>query len=132
MKRLFTLILVSGISYSGFAQNTHPKMLNYPKTKKDNTKDTYFNTVVDDPYRWLENDRADDTKAWVTEQNKVTQGYLSKIDFRDKIKSRLETLWNYERISAPTKEGDYIYFSKKDVQKLFSNFFLVINFQKNI
>lgn len=114
MKRLLTLIIASGISYSGVAQNTHSKMLNYPKTKKDNTKDTYFNTAVEDPYRWLEDDRAEDTKAWVTEQNKVTQGYLSQISFRDKIKNRLETLWNYERTSAPSKEGDYIYFSKND------------------
>ncbi|HEX8377948.1 MAG TPA: prolyl oligopeptidase family serine peptidase [Pedobacter sp.] len=88
--------------------------MNYPVTKKDNTVDTYFGTEVKDPYRWLENDLADDTKAWVSEQNKVTQGYLAQIPYRDKIKQRLEKLWNYEKYSAPFKEGEFIYFYKND------------------
>ncbi|WP_069660799.1 prolyl oligopeptidase family serine peptidase [Arcticibacter eurypsychrophilus] len=114
MNKLFILILASGISYSGYAQTNSKKMLSYPNTEKDNTTDAYFNTLVSDPYRWLENDRSEATKEWVKEENKVTQDYLSKISFRDLIKTRLEKLWNYERISAPTKEGDYIYYSKND------------------
>ncbi|WP_242695842.1 prolyl oligopeptidase family serine peptidase [Desertivirga brevis] len=89
-------------------------MISYPNTKKDNTKDTYFGKEVQDPYRWLENDQAEDTKAWVIEQNKVTQGYLAKIPYRDKIKQRLEKLWNYEKYSAPFKEGKYIYYFKNN------------------
>ncbi|MFD2161796.1 prolyl oligopeptidase family protein [Paradesertivirga mongoliensis] len=88
--------------------------MNYPVSKKDNTVDTYFGSSVVDPYRWLENDMAEDTKAWVTEQNKVTQNYLSKIPYRNALKKRLEQLWNYEKYSAPFKEGDYIYFYKND------------------
>lgn len=93
---------------------TQTKKMNYPVTKKDSTVDTYFGTKVEDPYRWLENDLADDTKAWVIEQNKVTQSYLSQIPYRDRIKQRLEKLWNYEKYSAPFKEGEYIYFFKND------------------
>lgn len=114
MNKILIFILVSGLSYSGYSQTSSKKMLPYPLTKKDKTTDSYFNTAVEDPYRWLENDMADDTKAWVKEQNDVTQDYLSNISFRNTIKTRLEKLWNYERISAPSKEGDYIYFSKND------------------
>ena len=113
MKSLYLLILSPALALSVSAQTTIKKM-NYPVTKKDNTVDTYFGTEVKDPYRWLENDLADDTKAWVSEQNKVTQGYLSQIPYRDKIKQRLEKLWNYEKYSAPFKEGDFIYFYKND------------------
>ncbi|WP_207429349.1 prolyl oligopeptidase family protein [Pedobacter sp. SYSU D00535] len=88
--------------------------MTYPTTKKDNTTDTYFGTTVPDPYRWLENDQAEDTKAWVTAQNKVTQHYLAQIPYRDKINKRLEKLWNYEKYGAPFKEGKYIYFFKND------------------
>lgn len=88
--------------------------MTYPVSKKENTVDTYFGTNIPDPYRWLENDNAEDTKAWVTEQNVVTQNYLSKIPFRDKIQQKLEKLWNYEKFSAPFKEGGYIYFYKND------------------
>ncbi|WP_345956004.1 prolyl oligopeptidase family serine peptidase [Mucilaginibacter sp. PAMB04168] len=86
----------------------------YPQTKKGTVTDTYFDTTVPDPYRWLEDDQASDTKAWVVEQNKVTQGYLSQIPYREAIRKRLEMLWNYEKYSAPFKEGNYTYFYKND------------------
>ncbi len=68
-------------------------MLPYPETKKVEVTDNYFGTAVVDPYRWLEDDMADDTKAWVIEENKVTENYLSQIPFRDAIKDRLTELW---------------------------------------
>lgn len=88
--------------------------LNYPETKKADTVDAYFGTQVQDPYRWLEDDYADDTKAWVKAQNTVTFNYLDQIPFRSKLKERMEKLWNYEKISAPFKEGAYTYFYKND------------------
>ncbi len=89
-------------------------LLPYPATEKGDVTDNYFGTEVADPYRWLENDTAAETKAWVAEQNKVTNAYLEQIPFRDAIYERLEKLWNYEKFSAPFKEGDYTYFYKND------------------
>src|SRR5690606_3920805 len=86
----------------------------YPQTEKYEQKDTYFGVEVEDPYRWLEDDLSDKTKAWVTAQNEVTQDYLGQIPYRDAIKSRLEQLWNFEKFSAPFTEGDYIYWYKND------------------
>ncbi len=88
--------------------------VNYPNTKKVDAVDTYFDTEVKDPYRWLEDDRSPETEAWVKAQNKVTFGYLEKIPFRKALKNRLEKLWNYEKLGAPFKEGDYTYFYKND------------------
>ena len=102
------------ILFSGYIQYSDIKMMPYPKSKKVEVTDTYFGTKVADPYRWLEDDVAEDTKQWVKEQNVVTQNYLSQIPFRDKIKERLEKLWNYEKYSAPFKEGEYTYFFKND------------------
>nr|WP_288880932.1 prolyl oligopeptidase family serine peptidase [uncultured Pedobacter sp.] len=93
--------------------NTLQKMaITYPETKKENIKDTYFGTVVEDPYRWLEDDRAEDTKAWVKAENAVTQKYLAQIPYRKAIKERLTKLMNYEKYSQPFKEGDFTYFYK--------------------
>ncbi len=86
----------------------------YPPTLKTSQSDVYFGTKVDDPYRWLEDDMSAQTKSWVVAQNKVTTDYLSKIPFRDAIKNRLKQLWNYEKYSAPFKEGEYTYFYKND------------------
>ncbi|MET2983917.1 prolyl oligopeptidase family serine peptidase [Aureibaculum conchae] len=88
--------------------------LSYPETKKVDTITNYFGTDVKDPYRWLEDDMSDETGQWVEAQNKVTFGYLDQIPYRDPLKKRLEKLWNYEKYSAPFKEGDYTYFYKND------------------
>jgi prolyl oligopeptidase len=88
--------------------------LEYPETKKTGHTDTYWGEQVADPFRWLEDDNAEDTKAWVKAQNLVSFGYLEQIPFREQIRERLEAVWNYEKISAPFTYGDYIYFFKNN------------------
>ena len=86
--------------------------INYPSTKKVTKVDKYFGTEVIDNYRWLENDNAMETKNWVDKQNETTFSYLENIPFRNQIKNRLEQLWDYDKVSAPFKEGYYTYFYK--------------------
>ncbi len=86
----------------------------YPESRKGDVVDTYFGIDVADPYRWLEDDRSDETGAWVKAENAVTFDYLAKIPYREKLKNRLADLWNYEKVGSPFKEGDYTYFYKND------------------
>ncbi len=88
--------------------------MEYPLAKKVDSVDTYFGTAVPDPYRWLEDDRSADTEDWVKAQNEVTLDYLSTIPYRDSLKNRLQELWNYEKVTAPFKEGAYTYFYKNN------------------
>jgi prolyl oligopeptidase len=88
--------------------------LNYPKTTKISHTDNYHGTTVPDPYRWLEDDNSPETAKWVEEQNKVTFGYLEKIPYRRAIKERIEKIYNYPKIGAPFRRGEYYYFSKND------------------
>ncbi len=115
MKKI-TTVLLSAILLG--ACETTPKKeqiaVNYPVTKKVDTVDNYFGTEVQDPYRWLEDDRSAETEAWVKTQNETTFGYLEQIPFRSAIKNRLEKLWNYEKVSSPFKEGNHTYFYKND------------------
>lgn len=92
-------------------QNNSQKLI-YPSTEKIPVIDFYFDIEVVDNYRWLEDDNAEETKKWVDKQNKTTFSYLENIPFRNQIKNRLEQLWDYEKVSAPFKEGDYTYFYK--------------------
>ena len=85
--------------------NMADAQLQYPVTKKVDTVDTYFGTKVADPYRWLEDDNSQETKAWVESQNKVTDNYLSQITYREKVKARLTALWNYDKINTLYKKG---------------------------
>jgi prolyl oligopeptidase len=86
--------------------------IQYPETHKVDTVDTYFGTEVKDPYRWLEDDNADNTARWVQKQNKVTFNYLEQIPFRSEIESKVKELIDYRRVSAPSKQGDYYYYYK--------------------
>ena len=71
--------------------------MNYPLTKKTDTADNYFGTVVPDPYRWLEDDNSKETEAWVKAQNEVTFEYLNQIPFRETLKERITQVWNYPK-----------------------------------
>lgn len=87
----------------------------YPVSKLDATVvDNYHGTQVEDPYRWLENDNAIDTKEWVKAQNEVTYDYLNQIPFREQMKSRLTELFDYPKVGTPRKVGDYYFQFKND------------------
>ena len=86
----------------------------YPVTARTNQVDDYHGVKVADPYRWLEDDNAPATKAWVEAQNKVTFAYLEQIPERARLKQRLTQLWNFERYGIPFKRGARYFFSKND------------------
>ena len=96
------------------AVNWQQIKVEYPVTAKKDSVINYFGTDVNDPYAWLEDDNAPETEQWVIEENKATQGYLSQIPFRDKIKERYTKLINYEKVGAPRKVGDYYFMNKND------------------
>ncbi len=108
------LITATLMACSGEDDKFNAITLEYPETKKTDHIDEYWGEHIEDPYRWLEDDNAEDTKEWVIAQNKVSFGYLDQIPFRDRIRDRLEEVWNYEKISAPFTYGTYIYYFKND------------------
>ncbi|WP_204344585.1 prolyl oligopeptidase family serine peptidase [Psychroserpens algicola] len=117
MKKI-SLILITIIAFSACKEDVKEQksdiVINYPETKKVDTVTNYFGTDVKDPYRWLEDDRSKDTENWVKSQNQATFGYLDNIPYREELKERLSKLWNYEKVGAPFKEGDYTYFYKNN------------------
>ncbi|MCL9805817.1 prolyl oligopeptidase family serine peptidase [Flavobacterium amniphilum] len=114
MKKLVTsLAVVMAISANAQSQK-NTKGMKYPVTKKVETTDAYFGKTIKDPYRWLEDDRSPETEVWVKEQNKLADGYLNQIPYRNDLKTRLEKMWNYEKISSPFVEGDFTYFYKNN------------------
>jgi len=125
---LSSSVLLAIFGLSGCGQDTAPTAVvekevttpeqitavTYPTTKKIDVVDDYFGTKVTDSYRWLEDDMSAETAEWVKAQNKTTYGYLEQIPYRDKIKSRLAALLDYEKVGMPFIEGDYSYFYKND------------------
>ncbi len=108
--RIFLLFTV----FMFFTAENFAQKFEYPKTKKVEQVDEYHGVKVADPYRWLEDDNSADTKAWVEAQNKVTFDYLKTIPQREQLKKRLTELWDYEKYSAPFKEGGKYFYYKND------------------
>jgi len=116
MLKIYSVVLiVMFLTANSLSQESVTRSgFDYPETKKIEQIDDYHGTKVSDPYRWLENDNSPETKAWVEEENKLTFSYLNQIPERAKIKARLTELWNYERYSAPSKQGKRYFYSKND------------------
>ncbi|MCX6849482.1 MAG: S9 family peptidase, partial [Verrucomicrobia bacterium] len=87
------------------------EVLTYPQTRKEDVVDTHHGVKTADPYRWLEDDNSEETKAWVKAQNQVTFSYLEKLPRREEIKTRLQKLWNYERMGQPFEHGGRWFFT---------------------
>src|SRR5262249_3426634 len=111
----FVLVLALALPGLSLLSGAEGKM-KYPKTKKVDQTDELHGTTVADPYRWLEDDvrKSKDVADWVEAQNKVTFGFLEKISARKPLQKRITELWNYERYSAPFKEGGKYFYTRND------------------
>jgi prolyl oligopeptidase len=95
-----------------FILPTGAQSLKYPDTARVDVVDVYHGTEIADPYRWLEDDNSAATAAWVAAQNAVTMPYLERIPFRDRLRSRVLQLSDYERYSAPSQHGPWFFYSR--------------------
>ena len=115
MRKVTLIVLLAlALSTAWFAEAVVAQALQYPTTKTVDHVDTYHGTRIADPYRWLEDDTAADTAAWVEAQNKVTFAYLDKIPYRAQLTRRLNALYNYAKYSSPSRRGENYFFSKND------------------
>ena len=89
----------------------------YPPAPHGDVIDTYHGRPIADPFRWLEDVDSAQTSAWIAAQNALTESYLGSIERRAAIRERLEHVWNYERFSTPSREGDqYAFFKNSGLQ----------------
>ena len=99
------------------AQTSGAPPLSYPETRRGDQADVYHGVRVADPYRWLEDTDAPDTKAWVQAENAITSAYLASLPEREAIRRRLTKLWDYPKYSAPFKRGKrYFYYENSGLQ----------------
>lgn len=112
---LLSYAIAGAMAFAGCSTPSEPTQTplmtikQYPVTTQEEKTLDFFGTSVSDPYMWLENDTAANTEAWVNEQIALTSGYLDSIPFRQKIKDRFTELFNFEKVGAPTKTGDYYF-----------------------
>ncbi len=109
-------VLLTGMLLGG-AEAAPGQTIQYPSAHKSGVVDDYHGTPVPDPYRWLEDPDAPDTRAWIEAENRITESYLAQIPQRDAIRRRLTQLWNYPKYGAPFhKAGRYFFFKNDGLQ----------------
>jgi prolyl oligopeptidase len=110
----FERILLLAAIFMFLTTSSPAQRIEYPKAKKVEQTDDYHGTKIADPFRWLENPDAPDSRAWIEAQNKITNAYLATIPEREQIRKRLTEIWNYEKYSAPFKQGGKYFYYKND------------------
>ncbi|MFM8770468.1 MAG: prolyl oligopeptidase family serine peptidase [Candidatus Kapaibacterium sp.] len=88
--------------------------LRYPTTKRVDVRDTIHRTIVDDPYRWLENEEDSDVTAWVERQAALADSVLLNISYREVLIDRLDAVNTFERRSAPWHRAGMTFFYRND------------------
>ena len=86
----------------------------YPPVRRSDLVEILHGKEIADPYRWLEDPNSAETKAFVTAQSELTESYLSEISARPIIHKRLSSLFNYQRINTPNREGGKLFFWQND------------------
>jgi prolyl oligopeptidase len=86
--------------------------LRYPETRRGDVVDDYFGNRIADPYRWLEDDRSEETHAWVMAQAAFAEAWLEKVPARAALRERLTRLMDYERFSSPFRKGHRYFYSR--------------------
>ena len=86
----------------------------YPPARRSEQTDDYHGTVVADPYRWLEDPDAPESRAWIEAENALAFGFLEQIPARAEIARRLTDLWNYERYGTPHLQGGRYFYGRND------------------
>ena len=84
-----------------------------PATRTDNVKETLHGVEVTDPYRWLEDQEAAETRAWIAAQNAYSDSVLSELPGVAGLKQRLTPLLKTDFTGTPVERGGRYFFSKR-------------------
>ena len=89
----------------------------WPATRIQLVSEVVHGKTINDPYRWLETETANDVKAWMTAQDNYTRQELAKLPGRAELVERLKKLYYYDAITAPQHAGGRFFYARKHANK---------------
>lgn len=108
MKNILMMILTAALTANLFAQNLPPA------ARVENVTDEYFGVKITDPYRWMEDLKADETQKWMKGQADYADGYLKKLPMREEIFKRLtEVSSASDAVSGIRQRGNLFFYQKR-------------------
>jgi len=107
------LLLPMGCSPGGETPQVKVEVPPPPETRSEDVVDVLHGVEVPDPYRWLEDQEAQETRQWIEAQNSYTDGILEQLPWRDALRERVSRLLKTDSISFPQARGDRYFFTKR-------------------
>ena len=84
-----------------------------PKSRIQPVTDLLHGVSITDPYRWLEDQNSPETRAWIDDQMRYTEGVIGKLPQRERIRQRLSELMKIDVMGAPSVRNRRYFFSKR-------------------
>ena len=88
-----------------------------PETRSEEVVDVLHGVEVPDPYRWLEDQEAEETREWITEQSRYTDGILEQLPWRDRLEQHVAHLLKVDTIGVPKEAGGRYFFTKRQADQ---------------
>ncbi len=88
--------------------------MDYPQTRRDGTVENLHGHEVADPYRWLEDPDAAETRGWVAEQNRLSRAHLDALASRPWFHRTMTGIVGRPRAGTPDKVGGRYVVSRND------------------
>lgn len=109
-----SVLRLAGLLVLGAVAMGAEERLQYPPARRGDTVETLHGLRVADPYRWMEELDAPETRAWIEAENRLTESWLAQVPERAAIRERLQKLWNYERYGVPWSDGGRYFYTRND------------------
>ena len=97
-----------------FACGATPHAVRYPVAARGDVVERHGDLTVRDPYRWLEAMDSPETRAWLTEENRLTDTQSAPLPTRAAFRARLEQLVRLPSTSLPQHRGGHYFFVHND------------------
>lgn len=115
-KRFILVTLSVALVFSFLACSQQGAEINFgeqPVTRAENIVDDYFGTAVADPYRWLEDQEAAETREWIKQQNAYTANFMKQLPEREMLTEVFSKLMQVDSIGTPTEAGGRYFYTRR-------------------
>jgi prolyl oligopeptidase len=94
-----------------------PRAFDYPATRKEPIAEEMHGVRVEDPYRWLEDEKSKEVRSWMDAQNDFTRGHLDRLPEREAIAGRLKELFYVDSLGVPHRYGKRYFYSRRHADR---------------
>ena len=99
---IYSVILITFVAPCLFAETAFPPP---PETKIETVVDTLHGVIIEDHYRWLEDQESPETREWIAAQNQYTRSIVDSLPFRRELSNRFEELLKTDYVSTPSERN---------------------------